>query len=140
MRYKKFQISGAADLDEMDMLWLTDIKIVDGSILQKDRVAEEELESTGRFKGHYEYMKVDKYLYQRVDAGSNEDKDYGQATIYYYVLPETHPGFNFDILYKIGKNDIDLNLINSDNFDNYESIRIIVQQYLPEFDSRNTYE
>jgi hypothetical protein len=138
MRYKKFQISGAVDLDEIDMLWITDVDIVDGSILQKDRVKEEDLESTGRFKVLYEYIKVGKYLYQRVDAGSNEDADYGQATTYYYVLPETHPSFNFDILYKAGRYDKDIALF-TDN-DRADEGRTVLHRQLPEFVNRNTYE
>lgn len=137
MRYKKFQISGAVDLDEIDMLWITDVDIGDGSILQKDRVEEWELESIGHHKGLYEYLKVDKYLYQRVDAGSNVDEDYGQATTYFYVLPETHPGFNFDIIYEAGRNDEDLVMFIDGDRD--DESRTILHRYLPEFVNRNTY-
>ena len=137
MRYKKFQISGAIDLDEIETLWITDIGIVDGSILQKDRVQEWELESVGRFKGLYEYMKVGKYLYQRVDAGSNVDEDYGQATTYFYVLPETHHSFNIDILYKANQNS-DMDVFN--NIERGDVGRAIIQHQLPEFVHRNTYE
>lgn len=138
MRYKKFQISGAVELEEIDTLWITDVDIGDGSILQKDRVKEEELESTGRFKGLYEYLKVDKYLYQRVDAGSNVDADYGQATTYFYVLPESHPSFNFDIIYKASRWDRDIALFT--HGDREDEGRTVLHRQLPEFVNRNTYE
>ena len=138
MRYKKFQISGAVDLEEIDTLWIADVDIGDGSILQKDRVEEWELESTGRFKGHYEYIKVGKYLYQRVDAGSDVDAEYGQATTYYYVLPESHPSFNFDVIYKAGRNDMALAMFMNTKRD--DESRTILHRYLPEFVNRNTYE
>ena len=138
MRYKKFQISGAVDLDEIDMLWIRDINIVDGSILQKDRVKEEDLESHGRFKGLYEYLKVDKYLYRRVDTDSNIDEDYGNATTYCYVLPESHPSFNFDILYNASRYDKAIAMF-TDN-DRGDEGRTVLHRYLSEFVNRNTYE
>jgi len=139
MRYKKFQISGAVELDEIDTLWIRDVDIGDGSILQKDRVEEWELESTGHHKGLYEYLKVGKYLYQRVDAGSDEDADYGQATTYFYVLPETHPGFNFDVIYKASEDDIYMAFFNGPE-EREDDARTVLHRYLPEFVNRNTYE
>lgn len=138
MRYKQFQISGAVDLDEIDMLWITDVDIGDGRILQKDRVQEWELEATGHHKGLYEYLKVDKYLYKRVDAGSDIDEDYGGATTYYYVLPETHPGFNFDVMYKGCEDDIDMAFFNGTE-EREDGARTVLHRYLPEFVNRNTY-
>lgn len=143
MRYKKFQISGAVDLDEIDTLWITDVVIVDGSILQYERVKEEDLVSYGHFKGYYEYIKVGKYLYQRVDAGSDIEAgdlvEYGNnATTYYYILPEAHPSFNFDVIYKAGRNDMDLAMFMNTKRD--DESRTILHRYLPEFVNRNTYE
>ena len=136
MRYKKFQISGAIDLDEIETLWITDVGINDGSILQHDRVKQRDLEVNSRFNIIHEYLKVDKYLYQRVDAGKNVDENYGQATTYYYVLPESHPSFNIDVLYKAGQdNDMDV----FDNIERGDMGRAIVRCQLPEFVKRNTY-
>jgi len=137
MRYKKFQISGAVDLEEIETLWITDVDIGDGSILQHDRVQEEDLESRGQHKGLYEYLKVGKYLYQRVDAGRNVDAEYGQATTYYYVLPETHPSFNIDVLYKMGQ-DTDIDVF--DDIERGDEGRTVLHRQLPEFVNRNTYE
>jgi hypothetical protein len=139
MRYKKFQISGAIELDEIDTLWITDIDIVDGSILEHDRVPEEALEGPGHHKGLYEFLKVDKYLYKRVDAGSDIDEDYGNATRYYYVLPETHPGFNFDVIYKASEDDIYMAFFNGPE-EREDDARTVLHRYLPEFVNRNTYE
>jgi hypothetical protein len=138
MRYKKFQISGAVDLDEINTLWIADVDIVDGSVLQHDRVREEDLESTGRFAGFYDYLKVDKYLYQRVDRDSDVDADYGQATTYFYVLPETHPSFNFDVIYKATRWDNAIAFFTNNH--RGDEGRTILHRQLPEFVNRNTYE
>jgi hypothetical protein len=138
MRYKKFQISGAVDLDEINTLWIADVDIVDGSVLQHDRVREEDLESTGRFAGFYDYLKVDKYLYQRVDRDSDVDAVYGQATTYFYVLPETHPSFNFDVIYKATRWDNDITFFTNNHRD--DEGRTVLHRQLPEFVNRNTYE
>jgi hypothetical protein len=138
MRYKKFQISGAVDLDEINTLWIADVDIVDGSVLQHDRVREEDLESTGLGQGLYDYLKVDKYLYQRVDKDSDVDADYGQATTYFYVLPETHPSFNFDVIYKATRWDNAIAFFTNNHRD--DEGRTVLHRQLPEFVNRNTYE
>ena len=48
----------------------------------------------------YEFLKLNDNLYRRVDKGKNDDVLHGNQGTYLQVLPETHPGYNFDIYYR----------------------------------------
>lgn len=138
MRYKKFQISGAVELDDMYTLWITDTAIIDGSVLKRKRVNMGELQSVPSIDT-YDFIKVSPELYQRVDEGKYIDARRGNATMYYYVLPESHPSFNFDVIYKAGERDGPVSMFNSTD-ERENKARIMLQKYLPEFVKRNTYE
>ena len=149
MRYKKFQISGAVDLQEIEMLHIADVKIVDGSILKHDRVPENALNNHWSTIGmdeeddvsRYEFIKVAQYLYRMVDGGSNTDAQYGNATRYYYILPESHPSFNFDVLNKARKKYVELYYyIPGDKEGARDMTRTILHKCLPDFVNLNTYD
>jgi len=149
MRYKKFQIQGAVDLDEVETLHIADVKIVDGSILKYDRVPENALNSHWSPAGtdedddvsRYEFIKVAQYLYRMVDGGSNTDAQYGNATRYYYILPESHPSFNFDVLNTARRKDVELYyFIAGDKEAARDMTRTILHKCLPDFVNLNIYD
>lgn len=141
MRYKKFQISGAVELDDLHNLWVTDIRIVDGSILKLRRVPAITMQTVpgSGDEDIYEYLRISSNLYQRVDKGKSIDEDYGNATVYYYILPESHPSFNFDVMYKAGYQDTDLSIFDGHAYRSKDA-RALLTKYLPDFVESNTYE
>ena len=48
----------------------------------------------------YDFLKLSDNLYRRVDKGKNDNALHGNQGTYLQVLPETHPGYNFDIYYR----------------------------------------
>lgn len=104
MRYKYYQIECADIEDSPEFLHLAIASVTVSSNFPTDkpRLSYSEV---GQFWANsansnvYDFLKLTDNLYRRVDKGTNTDVIHGNQGAYVQILPETHPGYNFDIYY-----------------------------------------
>lgn len=105
MRHKYYQIECYDIEDDPEALHLSmnSITVSNNFPSAKPRLKYSEL---GQFwqdsknSKFYDFLKLNNNLYRRVNKGKNDDALYGSQGTYLQVLPETHPGYNFDIYYR----------------------------------------
>ena len=106
MRHKYYQIECCDIEDSPESLHLSmnSITVSNNFPSTKPRLKYSEL--VGQFwkssvnTEFYDFLKLNDNLYRRVNKGKNNDVLYGNQGTYLQVLPETHPGYNFDIYYR----------------------------------------
>lgn len=104
MRYKYYQIESYEIEEDPDSLtiYLPSITVTSGSPPSDDRLDYKKLggfwERSANSK-YYDFLKINDALYRRVGKGNIVDPIHGNQGPYLFVLPETHPGYNFDIYY-----------------------------------------
>lgn len=149
MRYKHYQIECYDIENDPEALHLAidSITVTNNYPGKKNRLDYEEL---GRFwrtdmyahwtggvnSNSYEFLKLSDTLYRRVTKGRNIDLLKGNQGVYLFFLPETHPGFNFDMYYRFCCTAYEEPL---DKFYNSNHLTDIVTNIFPDFVAANKY-